>query len=295
VNRQRQHPLPTRLSVRADGYLVQKATALARSQGISLSEWVRRAMREKMSDVLEQYDPVQDIIDAIDKVSFAVPDPERHVLFLRCPLCRQRIWNQTFTTGMAYYIHYQEHLLEDEWNREDKEERREMATSQEITLPEITPDNGKNGLFLRVANYVSEAMGRPANIITWLAFVVAWTLIFALGGPHLASGKWLPAWFDSEGYNFPLNLITTVAELFIGFLVAAATNRAEQALMRIIDGIKTAVGHACDVLEKVSKLIQHVDEMDQRLDETTQANLDLSKEIHRLTQEVHELVSRQAG
>lgn len=75
-------------------------------------------------------------------------------------------------------------------------------------------------VFQKVADYVSEAMGRPANIIAWLVFVIGWTCPFALGGPRLASGSWLPAWFASQGYNFPLNLVTTVAELFIGFLVA---------------------------------------------------------------------------
>lgn len=65
-------------------------------------------------------------------------------------------------------------------------------------------------------------MGRPANIVAWLVFVIGWTCLLAFGGPRLASGSWLPAWFASQGYNFPLNLVTTVAELFIGFLVAAA-------------------------------------------------------------------------
>ena len=78
--------------------------------------------------------------------------------------------------------------------------------------------------FDRFADWVSEAMGRPLNIAFWFVVVVTWTLIFALGGPKLSSGSWLPAWFTSQGYNFPLNLITTVAELFIGFLVATAAN-----------------------------------------------------------------------
>jgi low affinity Fe/Cu permease len=97
------------------------------------------------------------------------------------------------------------------------------------------------GLFLRFANWVSEAMGRPSNIAFWLVLVVCWTLIFALGGPYLASGRWLPAWFTSLGYNFPLNLITTVAELFIGFLVAAAANRAQDALTVLLAHIRATV------------------------------------------------------
>jgi low affinity Fe/Cu permease len=97
------------------------------------------------------------------------------------------------------------------------------------------------GRFLAVANWVSEAMGKPTNIAFWFALVVCWTLIFALGGPHLASGTWLPGWFTSTGYNFPLNLITTVAELFIGFLVAAAANRAQDALTVLLAHIRATV------------------------------------------------------
>lgn len=97
------------------------------------------------------------------------------------------------------------------------------------------------GPFLRFANWVSEAMGRPANIGFWFVLIVAWTLIFALGGRYLASGEWLPAWFTSQGYNFPLNLITTVAELFIGFLVAAAANRTQDALTALLAHIREGV------------------------------------------------------
>lgn len=55
------------------------------------------------------------------------------------------------------------------------------------------------GPFLRVANWVSEAMGRPTNIIFWFVLVFAWTAVFAFGGPHLATGSWLPKWFTSAG------------------------------------------------------------------------------------------------
>ncbi|HEV2402773.1 MAG TPA: hypothetical protein VGS08_01090 [Candidatus Saccharimonadales bacterium] len=97
------------------------------------------------------------------------------------------------------------------------------------------------GTFLRFANWISEAMGKPPNIAFWFILVVIWTCIFAFGGPHLASGSWLPTWFTSQGFNFPLNLITTVAELFIGFLVAAAANRAQDALTTLILHIKQAL------------------------------------------------------
>lgn len=94
----------------------------------------------------------------------------------------------------------------------------------------LTADPEQASMFQRAADWTSAAMGRPANIMIWLVAVIVWTLTFALGGPHIASGGWLPAWFTSQGFNFPLNLITTVAELFIGFLVGAASNRSERNL-----------------------------------------------------------------
>jgi low affinity Fe/Cu permease len=84
-------------------------------------------------------------------------------------------------------------------------------------------------IFDRVADYVSAAMGRPTNIMIWLVLVVGWTVLF---GAHIisANASFLPGWFTGTAFNFPLNLVTTVAELFIGFLVAAAANRSERNL-----------------------------------------------------------------
>jgi hypothetical protein len=67
-------------------------------------------------------------------------------------------------------------------------------------------------------------MGTPLNIGIWIILVVGRTLMFA---HHVvnASGSFLPTWLTSTGYNFPLNLVTTVAELYIGFLVGASSNR----------------------------------------------------------------------
>jgi hypothetical protein len=48
--------------------------------------------------------------------------------------------------------------------------------------------------------------------------------------PQRAGGTWRPAWFTSFGFNFPLNLETTVAELYMGFLVGASSNRSERNL-----------------------------------------------------------------
>jgi len=134
--------------------------------------------------------------------------------------------------------------------------------------------------FDRFADWVSEAMGRPLNIIFWLVLVVTWTLLFALGGPHLASGSWLPSWFTSQGYNFPLNLITTVAELFIGFLVATAANRAQNALTALLDKI--------DLQE------EQIEATEANIVTLIGENTDLTKEISVLTKEIHALTTQVA-
>jgi low affinity Fe/Cu permease len=126
--------------------------------------------------------------------------------------------------------------------------------------------------FDRFADWVSEAMGRPLNIAFWFVLVLAWTLVFALGGHKLASGSWLPAWFTSQGYNFPLNLITTVAELFIGFLVATAANRAQNALT--------------DLLDKIDKQERQIEATEINIVSLIEENTDLTSEIHKLTTQV---------
>jgi low affinity Fe/Cu permease len=124
--------------------------------------------------------------------------------------------------------------------------------------------------FERVADYVSAAMGRPTNIMVWLVLVIAWTALFASGLVNPA-GTFLPGWFTSQGFNFPLNLVTTVAELFIGFLVAAASNRSERNLNRTLAAIaaqETQIGQVEDGL---------------RADLT--ANTELTQKVHDLQQQ----------
>jgi low affinity Fe/Cu permease len=113
---------------------------------------------------------------------------------------------------------------------------------------------GREGVFDRLADWVSYAMGRPKNIVFWLVLVLCWTFLFAFGGPHLASGNWLPRWFTSTGFNFPLNLVTTVAELFIGFLVAAAANRSEKALRAVIEHIVTETDEIDELIKENTEL-----------------------------------------
>jgi hypothetical protein len=42
-----------------------------------------------------------------------IPIPERHTLFVRCPRCRRRIWNQLFSQAIVYQAHYLDHILAD--------------------------------------------------------------------------------------------------------------------------------------------------------------------------------------
>ena len=126
--------------------------------------------------------------------------------------------------------------------------------------------------FDRFADWVSEAIGRPLNIAFWFVLVITWTLIFALGGHKMSSGSWLPTWFTSQGYNFPLNLITTVAELFIGFLVATAANRAQNALTALLDKIDTQEKQIEATEANIVTLIKE--------------NTDLTSEIHTITTQV---------
>lgn len=138
----------------------------------------------------------------------------------------------------------------------------------------------KDNWFQRFADWVSEAMGSPANIVFWLVAVLAWFSIFAFGGARLASGSWLPAWFTSQGFNFPLNLITTVAELFIGFLVATAANRSQRALTAL--------------LGRIEKQEAQISLVEQNLAAQLQQNTDLTAEVHTLTKAIHELMVSQS-
>ncbi len=132
----------------------------------------------------------------------------------------------------------------------------------------LTADPEETSVFQRVADWTSAAMGRPSNIMVWLVAVVAWTVIFAIGGAHIASGDWLPAWFTSQGFNFPLNLITTVAELFIGFLVGAASNRSERNLEATLGRIEQ-LERAADEQAKTSLAL-------------LRSNTDLLTQVHQL-------------
>jgi low affinity Fe/Cu permease len=142
----------------------------------------------------------------------------------------------------------------------------------------LTADPEQASLFQKAADWTSAAMGRPANIVIWLVAVIAWTLTFAIGGSHISSGDWLPAWFTSQGFNFPLNLVTTVAELFIGFLVGAASNRSER-------NLEVTLG-------RIEQLEQSVDEQAKTSLALLRSNTDLIKQMPQLQTAANTMLGR---
>jgi low affinity Fe/Cu permease len=156
-------------------------------------------------------------------------------------------------------------------------------------VPASAPE--RESFFLKVADYVSAAMGRPTNIMIWLVAVVAWTAIFALGGPHIASGTWLPAWFTSQGFNFPLNLVTTVAELFIGFLVAAASNRSERNLDMTLARLGEQDDQIADVETRLGDSLAQNTTLTGELKELLAQNIELTRTVENLSRQVYAVVS----
>jgi low affinity Fe/Cu permease len=151
-------------------------------------------------------------------------------------------------------------------------------TNTDTFEPEVvatTTPPERLSLFQRAADRVSYAMGTPLNIGIWIVIVVGWTLLFAL---HIvnASGTFLPAWFTSTGYNFPLNLVTTVAELYIGFLVGASSNRSERNLEA--------------TLARIIGQDAQISSVEAKLSDALKQNMLLTSEIHALTKLIHERV-----
>ncbi len=114
-----------------------------------------------------------------------------------------------------------------------------------------TPEKNLSPLdkkFLKLADAVSFGMGTPTNIIFWILAVFIWFFLGFTQQNLFIQGGFLPEWFTSNAWNFPLNTITTLAELYIGFLVAAAANRAERELRKHI----TLMKHTVDQVEKIN-------------------------------------------
>jgi low affinity Fe/Cu permease len=140
----------------------------------------------------------------------------------------------------------------------------------------VTAPADRESIFNRVADYVSAAMGRPANIMVWLVLVGGWTLLFAV---HIvsANANFLPDWFTGTAFNFPLNLVTTVAELFIGFLVAAAANRSERNLEL--------------TLAAIAEQEKQIGDVETKLSEELASNILLTQQVHDLTAEIRDFLT----
>jgi low affinity Fe/Cu permease len=147
------------------------------------------------------------------------------------------------------------------------------------TMTQVEAPAGRESIFDRTADYVSAAMGRPTNIMIWLVLVVGWTLLFAA---HIvsANANFLPGWFTGTAFNFPLNLVTTVAELFIGFLVAAAANRSERNLEL--------------TLAAIADQEKHIEDVETKLSEELASNTVLTEQVHELASQIHDFLRQRA-
>ncbi len=123
-------------------------------------------------------------------------------------------------------------------------------------------------LFQRIADKVSFGMGTPQNIVFWLVAVGAWIAL----GPYFAHHNFLPAWFTSNGFNFPLNTVTTILEMFIGYLVGASANRSERNLE--------------NTLAAIGQQEQQIREVENELRQEMAANTALTEQVHELTTQI---------
>jgi low affinity Fe/Cu permease len=158
-----------------------------------------------------------------------------------------------------------------------------VSTTQTLTSDPSSTDEPpeKDSLFQRLADWVSAAMGRPTNILVWLVLVVGWCLLFATDhAKSVQLGTFMPGWFTSQGFNFPLNLVTTVAELFIGFLVAAAANRSERNLERTLARMS-----AQEVAIRTQEA--QLAAVESKLSASLAQNTKLTREVHALATAIH--------
>jgi hypothetical protein len=135
-----------------------------------------------------------------------------------------------------------------------------------------------NDRFVNFADKVSYGIGTPQNIGFWLFACAAWFAIFIIN-PRLSEVNFMPAWFTSTSFNFPLNTVTTLMELYIGFLVAAATNRAQRALTKLFNHL--------------THVVEQQDRMEKNMMELLNENTRLTSEVHRLTAEIHGAVIKE--
>jgi low affinity Fe/Cu permease len=105
-----------------------------------------------------------------------------------------------------------------------------------------------NERFTDLADRVSEIMGRWWVTAISLVFVLLWLAI----GPFVQF---------SDSWQLWMNSPTTVAELFIGFLIAAATNRVERRHDVLLETIKARTTADVETTRKNEQDIQEIKQM----------------------------------
>ena len=139
-----------------------------------------------------------------------------------------------------------------------------------------------NELFEKITDKVSYGTGTPANIIFWIVAVSLWIGF----GPVIAKSNFLPAWFTSNAFNFPLNTVTTLAELYIGFLVAAAANRTEKANKKLAKD-------NYELTDKIEHLMEQQDDMLELMQKEQEEELEELKKINEGLQKDNEILTKQ--
>lgn len=104
-----------------------------------------------------------------------------------------------------------------------------------------------NKFFNKLSDQISYVITTWHNFLFWVIAVLIWFIL----GPLIAHAHFLPAWFTSNAFNFPLNTVTTLAELYIGFLVGRNTNRTSDQLTEHIDNMKGEIDHMQNDLDTI--------------------------------------------
>jgi hypothetical protein len=154
--------------------------------------------------------------------------------------------------------------------------------------PNDQPKKSFDERFTDVADVVSEGMGRWWVSIVSAILIIGWTVYCMV-----TQG---PGWWYGTFYNLPLNLVTTVAELFIGFLIAAAANRVEKR-NGDLQGVQVAILKHVERLvadgdvelreleeevkqeKKTKMLIDHLNDQDEELLKQTNMLIDLLQKV----------------
>jgi hypothetical protein len=143
-------------------------------------------------------------------------------------------------------------------------------------------------LFPRIADWVPAAMGCPASIMSGSSPWPPGRAPSRSAG-RSASGTWL-ARFTSQGFNVPLNLLTTVAELFIGFPVAAASTRGVRTLQTTLARLSQQDGQMAGVQSRLGDSLAQHTTLTAELKDALNQNIALTEPAEDLSRQVYTLV-----